>query len=200
MVMTFTNRDLICGVHALCTHELFSTGKKTICLLDATYALHTTRATAQAVMEHFQQAGYLELIPDDPDAEVWQGPSWPFVKGPKGKMLAPRYPWPLSGDEAKTAIGHAHDAICSVNTGNEFRMVSIDEVRLFGEALYCSNHPYDNEIYRLDVAIKISPRTQDREVQVAAQADMPRMFDFLQEGQTHLCLYQIGARQELIAV
>lgn len=199
-ILTFTNRDLISGVHALRTHDLLYTNKKSISLLDAADTLETTRATAQAVMEYFQQAGYLELIPDNPDEEVWKGPSWQFVKGPKGKLSPPRYPHPLSCDEAKTAIGHFHDAVCGVNTDGEFRAVCIDEVLLFGETLYCSNNPHDNPIYRMDAAVKVVTRADSTEVLVAAKEETPRVFDRLYEGQTHLCLFRIGARRELIAV
>lgn len=199
-VLTFTNRDLICGVHALRTRDLLHSTKKSISLLDAVETLDTTRASAQGVMEYFQQAGYLELVPDDPGDEVWKGPSWQFVKGPKGKLPAPRYPYQLSCNEAKTAIGHFHDAVCSVNTDGEFRAVCIDEVLLFGEALYCSNNPHDNPIYRMDAAVKLEARADSTEVLVAAQEETPRVLDRLYEGQTHLCLFRIGARRELIAV
>lgn len=199
-ILTFTNRDLICGVHALRTRDLLHSTKKSISLLDATDALETTRASAQGVMEYFQQAGYLELVPDDPGDEVWKGPSWQFVKGPKGKLPAPRYPYPLTCDEAKTAIGHFHDAVCSVNADGEFRAVSIDEVLLFGEALYCSNNPHATPIYRMDVAVKVVTKADSTDVLVTAQEETPRVFDRLQEGQTHLCLFRIGARRELIVV
>ncbi len=200
MVFTFTNRDLICGVHALRTRDLFTGNKKSISLLDAARTLEVCRATAQAVMQHFQQAGYLESVPDDPDCDEWEGPRWQWVKGTKGKLLIPRYPPLLSVEEARTAIGHFHDAVCDANNDSEFHDLMIEELVLFGESIFCSDSPNAGPVSRLDAAIRIGTLSDDHKSKSAALAKMPQLFDRLLEKQTHLCLFRIGARRELIAV
>lgn len=199
-ILTFTNRDLICGVHALRTQDLFTLNKKSISLSDATYILAVNRATVLAVMAHFQQAGYLEEAPDDPDADKWDGPHWQCVIGPTGKELMPHYPPLLSCEEARTSIGYFHDAVCDANNDSEFGGLRIEELVFWGESIYCSDSPNAGPVSRLDAAIKIGTLYDDHKSKSDALAKLPKLFDRLLERQTHLCLFRIGAKRELIAV